>query len=828
MNNCNMRILLKYIFSICILCLTHFVNAQTNIENTDSLAGRFISDLRAGTTEKLMVHTNKNIFAAGEELWFKAYIINSLSHKYFSHSKTLYVDLVNEKDSAIAQLLLNIPSEKTEGFIRLKDSLPEGYYWLRLYTATIQQHDTNEILVSPIYVVNKKFPSTLITSSASIKETRISTKAPHLFFYPEGGEIIAGTNATIAIKALDEYERPIQVEGYINDNIDSSALTWFKTDSTTGLGKISFFVSKAKNYAANVKWENQLIKSPLPQVNHFASQISIKEQTPTSLKVVVSQGDSLYKKGKQSYLLGINKDSLCFASVGVDMYELTIAKSNFPAGISKLLLFNEAQEVVSERTIYISKPKEELFISTNKENYAPRDKVVLTLYKGDSVLHPNFTALSVSVTDDSAVKVTSDITDIENTILLESTKNYDDLALLTHPMVFKGKSYSKQTMANKIIVKQSELPIDTLFSNIKGRILNRKKIPVSNRLVTLYTNKQFYLFDTDTTNANGEFKFSIPPYLDSVAFTLQVSTLKGNKVDEKIVIDVISPFPKFSTPLSLKKKFPVDNIEFVNNLRNTNFKDIYKGTGKEWLQSVFVKSSIKSNTYNTSKRVSNFSQILTGEAIQKINPIDASTAMLMIPGLHLRGSFLTLGGVTSFTISAKDEPLLVVDGVMVAGGNGPQTDTNEGQSMDFPGSPVMAEMAKISPDIIDFIEVMKGPEAAYYGSRGGNGVIIINTQRKSNFSSHYEQYGTLVYYPASYHLAPAFSMPDYSNLDIKKASFKDNRSTIYWNGHLYTSPNGKAQVEFYTGDVNTNYTISVRGITASGEIIQRKASIKRN
>ena len=820
--------LLKSIFILSFLFLALLSNAQTNIENTDSLAGRFISDLRAGTTEKLMVQTNKNIFAAGEELWFKAYIINSLSHKYFSHSKTLYVDLVNEKDSAIAQLLLNIPSEKTEGFIRLKDSLPEGYYWLRLYTATIQKYDTNAILVSPIYVVNKKFPSTLISSTASIKETRTSTKAPHLFFYPEGGEIIAGTNASIAIKALDEYDHPVKVEGFINDNIDSSALTWFTTDSITGLGKISFFVSKAKNYAANFKWEKQFIKSPLPQVNHYASQISIKEQTPTTLKLVVSQGDSLYKKGKQSYLLGINKDSLCFASVGVDMYELSIAKSNFPAGISKLLLFNEAQEVVSERTIYISKPKEELLISTDKDNYAPRDKVVLTLYKGDSVLHPNFTALSVSVTDDSVVKQAIDLSGMGNTALWEPVKNYDELALLTQPMIFKGKNYSKESIANKVLIQKANLPVDTLFSNIKGRIINKKKLAVANRIVTLYANKRFSIFDTDTTNANGEFKFTIPPYLDSVAFTLQVSNLKGNKVDEKIVIDVTSPFPKFSTPLSLKRKFTIDNIELVNNLRNTNFKDIYKGTGKEWLQSVFVKSSIKSNTYNTSKRVSNFSQILTGEAIQKINPIDASTAMLMIPGLHLRGSFLTLGGVTSFTLSAKDEPLLIVDGVMVAGGNGPQTDTNEGQSMDFPGSPVMAEMSKISPDIIDFIEVMKGPEAAYYGSRGGNGVIIINTQRKSNFSSHYEQYGTLVYYPASYHLAPAYSMPDYSNLDIKKASFKDNRSTIYWNGHLYTSPNGKAQVEFYTGDVNTNYTISVTGITASGEIIQKKASIRRN
>ena len=824
-----MRIPLKYIFSICILFATNIISAQTNIENTDSLAGRFISDLRAGTTEKIFAQTNKNIFAAGEELWFKAWILNSLSHKYFSQSKTLYADLVNEKDSAVAQLLLNIPSEKTEGVIKLTTALKEGYYWLRLYTATIQQHDSNSIFVAPIYVVNKLYPSKLNLPSVAVKEIKKSNQAPRLQFFPEGGEIIAGTNSTIAIKAVDEFGRPVKVEGYINDNIDTSALTWFKTDSITGLGKVVFFVSKTKNYAANIKWGNQIIQSALPLINHYASQVAIKEQTPTTIKVVISQGDSLYQKGKQSYLLGFSRDSLCFASVGVDMYELTIAKSSFPAGISKLLLFNEAQEVVSERTIYITKPKEELFISTDKENYLARDKVVITLYKGDSVLHPNFTALSVAVTDDNAVKEPKDISSIENTAaLFEYLKKQDDLELLTAPMIFKGKNYSKQAMANKIVIKQSALPVDTLFSNIKGHIVNRKKLPVANRIVTLYTNKRFYLFDTDTTNASGEFKFRVPPYLDSVAFTLQVSNLKGTKVDEKIIIDVSSPFPKFSTPISLKKKFLIDDLDFISGLRNTNFKDIYKGTGKEWLQSVFVKSSIKSNTYNTSKRVSNFSQIMTGEAIQKLNATDASNAMLMIPGLRLRGGYLTLGALTSFGASAKDEPLLIVDGVMMAGGVGPQFVPEEEGVINFQNSPVMAAIARISPDIIDFVEVLRGPEASYYGSMSTNGVILINTHRRSNFSSRYEQYGTLVFSPSSYHLAPVFNTPDYSNLDIKKASFNDNRSTLYWNGHLYTSPKGKAQVEFYTGDVNTNYTISVTGITASGEIIQKKASIKRN
>jgi len=176
--------LLKSIFILSFLFLALLSNAQTNIENTDSLAGRFISDLRASTTEKLFVQTNKNIFVAGEELWFKAWIVNSLSHKYFSHSKTLFVDLVNEKDSVVTQLLLNIPSQKTEGLIKLSDSLREGFYWLRLYTATIQKYDTNSVLVSPIFVTNKKFPSTLLTTPIVEKVKLISTKPPRLLFYP--------------------------------------------------------------------------------------------------------------------------------------------------------------------------------------------------------------------------------------------------------------------------------------------------------------------------------------------------------------------------------------------------------------------------------------------------------------------------------------------------------------------------------------------------------------------------------------------------------------------------------------------------------------------
>ncbi len=827
---------LLFILSICLLNVT---NAQTNIEHIDSLAGRFIKNLRKDYSEKILVQTNKTVFIGGEELWLKAWVINNLSHKFYKHSQTLYADIVNEKDAVISQVLLNLPSEKTEARLKISESNHEGYYWLRLYTANMIKNDTASILVVPLYVINPKYPRVVFKNMDTISNG-VNSKAinilsnqnsnnnksiPVLQLFPEGGSIIAGTNTVIGIKATDEQGRPMGLEGYISDSKDNTIETWFTTDAKNGLAKSSFFVSKSHKYLANVKYNNKVLSWPLPEVNHYTSQISIKDESPNYIKAIIAQGDSIYKKGGTTYLLGISRDSLCFASEGQDMYEINIPKASFPTGLSKLLLFNEKKEVVSERAIYVNKEKEELFINTNKPFYGKRDLVIANIMSGDTLVHPTLAALSVSVTDDSLVSEEAGF--YTNTIIenLDSNVSIKQLQLLTQPFKFIGQTYSKSNEIDEKEYQKLVLPTDTTITDIKGKVLNKKGVLMPNRLVTLYAKGKINFFDADTSNSMGEFKFRLPTIVDSVPFTLQVSTLKGTKLDEKIVMEASSPFPILRTPLSLRHNHSLQQVAALKE--NPYLDNIVIGTGKEWLQSVTVKTSIKSNSYNTSKRVSNFSQILTGEAMQKLGSTDASNALLTIPGLHLRSGFLTLGGVTSFTISAKDEPLLIVDGVMIGGGDGPVVeDVNTADAgAIFNSSPLLAEIARIPVDMIDFVEVLKGPEAAYYGSRSTNGVIIINTHRFSNFRNKMESYGTLIYYPKSYHIAPLFVVPEYENLLIKNGNFKDLRSTIYWNGHLYTSPIGKADISFYTGDAKTTYTIAILGLTSSGDIIYKKQKI---
>ena len=70
-----------------------------------------------------------------------------------------------------------------------------------------------------------------------------------------------------------------------------------------------------------------------------------------------------------------------------------------------------------------------------------------------------------------------------------------------------------------------------------------------------------------------------------------------------------------------------------------------------------------------------------------------------VPGVDVSGKSIKIRGSNSLNVST--EPLFVVDGVI--------TEDIEG----------------ISPETVSRIEVLKGPDASVYGTRGSNGVIII-------------------------------------------------------------------------------------------------------
>jgi hypothetical protein len=61
-----------------------------------------------------------------------------------------------------------------------------------------------------------------------------------------------------------------------------------------------------------------------------------------------------------------------------------------------------------------------------------------------------------------------------------------------------------------------------------------------------------------------------------------------------------------------------------------------------------------------------------------------------------------------------------------------------------------------------------------------------------------------------------FYSPDYSSVEMKDSRIPDFRNTLLWEPALHTSRNGKAEIEFFTSDESSEYTIVVEGISTDG------------
>ncbi len=84
--------------------------------------------------EKVYLHLDKPYYAAGDDIWFKAYVTIGQFNLLSGLSKILYVDLINRQDQVAQSVRLPLLGGVTIGDFKLADTLSEGSYRIRAYT----------------------------------------------------------------------------------------------------------------------------------------------------------------------------------------------------------------------------------------------------------------------------------------------------------------------------------------------------------------------------------------------------------------------------------------------------------------------------------------------------------------------------------------------------------------------------------------------------------------------------------------------------------------------------------------------------------------------
>jgi len=803
------------LLAITLLHVQAFCQHSTNI--IDSLKSRVIQHIRNDNQEHVILQTDRAVYAPGEKIWLNALVVHKKTNRLSTSCKNLFVDLVNDKDSVIKQVVLNAAAFNTNGVLTIGDAVDNGYYWLRGYTSKMLGENASDMYVHPIFIINKnKTNAQSGDKMAAFKQTA-PTNRPVLLFYPEGGTLVTGIQSTLVIKATDIGGNPLSVAGYVENDADSIVANF--TTNKLGLARASFYPEGNHAYSATLQ-QGGGAKYPLPAFNPFAGQVAITSQNDDWINVVVTLEDSIYSKFAATYLLGVSGDSVCYAAIGKGMYNVSIPVSNFPGGVATLLLFNQANQLLSERKVFINKNNYTVSLKANKKNYAAREKVDLAVTLTSPNGEPLVGALNISVLDERAQTLTDAMeTDtLQPAGTLNEWLNHNsraatpadiDMLMIAQPPQFNDWAINSTAANVDSAIENNEQT--ELLTYLHGRLTGRRNKPLKGMVVTeILQNKKDFFFEVDTTNAEGKFRLPLPQGRDSLLLNLQVTEKGGFKdTDNNITIDRFM-FPSFTTPAVLKQKFFTGAAMTPRWLRTSYTDTMFSNAAEGWLKPVIVSTVMeKKENYDVSKRSDPLSSIITSDMLKRGGYQNfVGNALLMVPGVSLSQGFINIYGGDGRGGTANSEPLLIVDGAPIATGG------------------IMAYLNNLSWRDIDFIEVLTGGNAAIYGMRGGNGVVLVNTKTRYQQSLEMEN-GFKLVNPVTYHIAPAFKMPNYADKLVKNNSTPDTRNTIFWQGGIITDTEGKASVNFYTADAATKYVVTVTGITQHGDKIYKRMAIDR-
>ncbi len=130
---------MKIIIKPAILILIHLIflqwaYGQSNMNVQDYLKQRFLKYCESVPREEIFVHSDREEYIAGEDLWFNVYLIDRQSSNPSFNSRIAYFELLNSVNRPVMQKRILINKGFGPGQIVIPDTLSSGIYTIRVYT----------------------------------------------------------------------------------------------------------------------------------------------------------------------------------------------------------------------------------------------------------------------------------------------------------------------------------------------------------------------------------------------------------------------------------------------------------------------------------------------------------------------------------------------------------------------------------------------------------------------------------------------------------------------------------------------------------------------
>lgn len=787
------------VFAIAFIIATSIASAQ------DALSANKIKDLTENygedfPVEKAYLQLDKSLYVPGETVWMKGYVVKEAYHLLSDISGVLYVDLIDRENRILEQNIVYVANGEAAGDFTLDENLPSGTYQIRAYTQWMQNFD--QMFQTSITVLGRE---------GDQRQDQQVSKKPDVQFLPEGGNLLSGIEQTIAYKAIGISGLGVDVKGDVLDQSGKTVTSFVSTH--IGMGKFSFIPVSGNTYTARIMYNGENYTYPIPEVESSGWNISV-ERIPQNFEITVHSLDI----PQGSYLLtGTVRDEIFHSqSVSISSNEevILIPQDKFPTGVVVFTLHSSDGLALSERLVFNDRDDElRVFLSTNQSIYSQRDKVEVEITASDGKGNPVQAPFSIAVTQTdglwesqpdretilSHLWLSSDLSGfVEQAPMYFRENGFSqeelDLVMLTHG--WRGFEWervlSDETVRPEYYMEQGLSISGQVFEANNREVLDEGKI-------TLVVDNVLNTFVTEADD-QGRFGFMNIAFLDTTQIFLQARTAKNKKREVTFALNLPDTLPVrpylrldgyFSNEVNVQNKteYLLSSNQYVRQ------QELFDGIAQYELGTVQIVAQAPEEEENRRNQLySRADYSIDAENLpQNLTVLNALQGR--VPGVNIYGG---LGNPrVSIRGAFRGQPLFLIDGI--------PTDIS------FIESIPMAD--------VDRIDVLKGPSAAIYGGRGGNGVIAVYTKTGEDSGRggvpDEDQPGIIRPELPGFHVAKIFYAPQYES-EASPSQVPDLRNTVYWNPVVRTDKNGKAFLSFFNSDLRGEYQITIEGISVGG------------
>jgi len=762
--------------------------------------------------EKVYLHTDRDIYSPGDNIWFKGYMIDASNRFLTNHSNNLHVELISPDSKIIDSQIVRLEEGLGNGDFQLPKIMISGSYRIRAYTNYMRNFGNQLFFIKHITIINSSTSGKDISDSVPIVKNQFEVS-----FFPEGGSLVDNVPSVVGFKAVTTSGASCDVSGELFSS-SGELITTFKSVHK-GMGRFTFTPDLGLDYYAIVKnLAGDEVKSEIPKRFPTGLVLNINRNLTNELGVtVLTNQKTLSLTSEHDFTLSVSAHNIVYKTINFNIKSLNdsliLPTDDFPDGIVALTLSGAGNKPLCERLVYIQNNEDlKINLETNKTIYKQRDSVSVKISMSDNNALAPVAYASFSATEGTSTYSSSQFpSTISSWFLLESDvhgpveepsyyfdpSNPDrlidlDLLLLTQgwrdfEWKFKNMNYHPETgftISGKVRKILTDEPLKNSKVNI-GIFKNGKPF-----ITTVLTDSlgRFYLKGIDIT---GSAKLIVSSVGDNDEF-------RG-----WLLLDSFDYSPDQVQNSLAQKMVSQNNTYKLSYEQLTNDNELAKENLRRYIQYTEIKNSVQKK-YKLSDTI-NIGEvnIIAKQSDAPESPLSKSRRFLMstpdaslviTPQLLIYNNTSQLIKQKFFIGGHVKNPLFLLDGSKVS------WEAIAGLPVDW------VERVDMSDNIASYAVFGTGT-----GKEPIDGVISIITRDipRNTSTKDYHSINTKIsgYNEPRIFYSPKHNKPDYN---------PDLRTTLFWEPNI-TLENGKDySLKFYNADISSIIKICVEGITTTG------------